>query len=158
MSTTVNDTTASPKVPSKVDWTEAKGPFPMDSEEANDINYYAKTKYKGFEVPERQWCLPRRNLDHLTKDEFFHKYVRPRKPVVLYTNDPLSIGLRGFLGKEKWSYDYLRQQAGDLDARIETRSGPEEGYGKGKSQQMKFGEFLVSADPKIMRHESGSVS
>eukprot|EP01138_Halocafeteria_seosinensis_P007990 gb/GECG01008163.1/.p1 GENE.gb/GECG01008163.1/~~gb/GECG01008163.1/.p1 ORF type:complete len:584 (+),score=73.48 gb/GECG01008163.1/:1-1752(+) len=139
MSATTN-TTPSAIVPPKVRWGE-DGPFPMDSEEANDVFYYAKVKYRGFEIPHASWEVPRRKLSELSQEQFFSEHVVPRKPVVLVPENPQE-PLPGFLGAKKWTYDYLKQQAGDLDARVETRSSPEEGYGKGKSQQMKFREFV----------------
>lgn len=109
--------------------------------ESDDLTYYAKTKYQGFDIPEPGWTLPRRKVSEVTPQQFFDDYVVPRKPVVLDTQgaeEPLP----GFRGR-KWTYEYLKHEAGDLPARVETRNSGEESYGKGKTKIMKFGDFIV---------------
>lgn len=46
-------------------------------------------------------------LDHLSPEDFFERYVRSRRPVVVCG------GLRGCIAQRLWNLDYLRKHSGD---------------------------------------------
>ena len=77
----------------------------------------------------------------ITPKEFFDKYVKRRRPVVLRSSlDHIDKRWKGT--KEKWTNDYLCKVAGESSVRVEYRDSKRGRFGQGKERTMKMDEFV----------------
>lgn len=99
-----------------------------------------KNRYCGWTVPKNGVTLETINADDVTPEQFYEKYIRQRRPVIV-CGSLEAIANAGNL--EKWkSIDYLKSKAGDETVVVEKRSSESDSFGKGNEISMRFHSFL----------------
>lgn len=78
-----------------------------------------------------------KKVDSINTEEFTKKYFDPHIPVVIKNFS------KSWPAREKWTVEYFKEMAGDNEVKVYNANfgTPGEGY-MGKSQTMKFGEYL----------------
>eukprot|EP00937_MAST-01D_sp_MAST-1D-sp2_P001318 g1318.t1 len=82
--------------------------------------------------------LPAATVRDMTAEEFFRRFVAPRKPVLLEGTLPDG----AWQAHRKWTNAYLAQRAGSALLQVETRADVHQRFGRGVEQPMRFAEFL----------------
>jgi hypothetical protein len=102
-----------------------------------------ETGYTGYRVG-AEAALECVDASALTAEEFFTRFVQPRKPCVLRNAVALD--------RERWSLAGLRDVAGTLPVEVEVRDHDRESFGQGKKQRMTFGSFLERVDQSALMY------
>lgn len=80
----------------------------------------------------------------ISPEDFFERFVLPRTPVK-FSSLIDDVNWNG----RNWSNKLLREKSGHAVLRVESRSGPNESFGRGNEEKITFGEFLDSLDSNI---------
>ncbi|KAJ1492710.1 cupin-like domain-containing protein [Baffinella frigidus] len=94
--------------------------------------------YSGFTLKgagEKEAAVPRVAVADISPKDFFKRFVAPRRPCIL-------TGQLEGSNFAAWSNAYLKKKAGDSFVDVEHRESAKERYGKGKSQRIKFKDFM----------------
>ena len=77
-------------------------------------------------------------VDNISKEEFIKHYVKPLKPVVIRNF------AENWAAKDKWTYDYLRQKAGDEKVKLYGRwlDNDPTAIEMPPAKEMRFAEYL----------------
>lgn len=97
-------------------------------------------EYQGWKVPSDRYSIPIITED-LDAEQFYHNYIKQRRPVVLrYDKLP-----KEFCRLEEWKKNnlHLQKLAGQESVVVEQRLNKNDSFGKGRKElNMKFGDFL----------------
>jgi hypothetical protein len=120
------------------------------SNEQSDFQIAAA--YNGYKPPVGVSLLTERVPADISSEEFFHKYVRERRPAVV-----CGLPQGEEMNTKKWNNSYLRQMAGDAVVLVEDRqhSTSENLLSFGTSApkiKMKYSDFLSSLMNGEMRY------
>ncbi len=87
-------------------------------------------------------------VDDITKEEFFEKYLKPRKPVVIKNM------ARKWPAYQKWTMDYMKQAVGDVEVPLYDSSKADPAAPiNASAAKMKFGDYidLIEKEPTDLR-------
>eukprot|EP00980_Cylindrotheca_fusiformis_P025751 scaffold14558_cov137-Cylindrotheca_fusiformis.AAC.16 len=125
---------------------ESKNGLPRKRHKMSDITNgkeppkTIKNRYSGWTVPHNDYVLETINASDVTPEQFYDKYIRQRRPVVISGSLETIANANNL---EKWkSMDYLKNVAGDETVVVEKRSDEKDSFGKGNEVSMKFHSFL----------------
>lgn len=87
-------------------------------------------------------------VDDITKEEFFEKYLNPRKPVVIKNM------ARKWPAYKKWNLEYMKQMVGDVEVPLydSSKADPSAPI-NASATKMKFGDYidLIEREPTDLR-------
>ena len=134
--------------------TESKNNINGDECNESDVKAFSGVnQYKGWVVPEANYRIPvlgDENDEDLKPRNFYEKYVRRRRPVVI-RRSKLPEELE-HLNKWMSSNEDILQRAGDETIMVEKRSGEKDSFGKGNEVSLSFRDFL-----KLVQDESDAL-
>lgn len=87
-------------------------------------------------------------VDDITKEEFFEKYLKPRKPVVIKNM------ARKWPAYQKWTLDYMKQAVGDVEVPLYDSSKADPAAPiNASAAKMKFADYidLIEKEPTDLR-------
>lgn len=87
-------------------------------------------------------------VDDITKEEFFEKYLKPRKPVVIKNM------ARKWPAYQKWTMDYMKQAVGDVEVPLYDSSKADPAAPiNASAAKMKFADYidLIEKEPTDLR-------
>ncbi|GGG45865.1 cupin-like domain-containing protein [Epilithonimonas arachidiradicis] len=87
-------------------------------------------------------------VDDITKEEFFEKYLKPRKPVVIKNM------ARKWPAYQKWTMDYMKQTVGDVEVPLYDSSKADPAAPiNASAAKMKFADYidLIQREPTDLR-------
>lgn len=87
-------------------------------------------------------------VDDITKEEFFEKYLKPRKPVVIKNM------ARKWPAYQKWTMDYMKQTVGDVEVPLYDSSKADPAAPiNASAAKMKFADYidLIEKEPTDLR-------
>ncbi|WP_313269218.1 cupin-like domain-containing protein [Epilithonimonas vandammei] len=87
-------------------------------------------------------------VDDITKEEFFEKYLKPRKPVVIKNM------ARKWSAYQKWTMDYMKQAVGDVEVPLYDSSKADPAAPiNASAAKMKFADYidLIEKEPTDLR-------
>lgn len=87
-------------------------------------------------------------VDDITKEEFFEKYLKPRKPVVIKNM------ARKWPAYQKWTMDYMKQAIGDVEVPLYDSSKADPAAPiNASAAKMKFADYidLIEKEPTDLR-------
>lgn len=87
-------------------------------------------------------------VDDITKEDFFEKYLKPRKPVVIKNM------ARKWPAYQKWTMDYMKQAVGDVEVPLYDSSKADPAAPiNASAAKMKFGDYidLIEKEPTDLR-------
>ncbi|QDZ22696.1 JmjC domain-containing protein [Chloropicon primus] len=94
--------------------------------------------YSGWSPQNESDLLPVVDAKELSPDAFYADFIAKRRPVRIRG----TLEEEGWRAAERWDASYLRRHAGDANVKVEQRSSLKESFGKGKTQSMRFGDFV----------------
>ena len=87
-------------------------------------------------------------VDDITKEEFFEKYLKPRKPVIIKNM------ARKWPAYQKWTMDYMKQAVGDVEVPLYDSSKADPAAPiNASAAKMKFADYidLIEKEPTDLR-------
>jgi len=87
-------------------------------------------------------------VDDITKEDFFEKYLKPRKPVVIKNM------ARKWPAYQKWTMEYMKQSVGDVEVPLYDSSKADPAAPiNASAAKMKFGDYidLIEKEPTDLR-------
>ena len=119
--------------------------FPIKKCKPTTDDSVPKNCYKGFCLTSNHYRVERIDLteDGITREIFYERYVRQRKPVIL-TKSLHQLDPNCKIRTKRWTDEFLNKVAGNSRVQVEYRSSLNAGFGKGVKKNMTFAEFLNS--------------
>ena len=107
------------------------------TEQAQQGKAPVENLYAGWKPPVSNTDVEKIDASSLTPEEFYLKYVVPRKPVIL-RGAPTDEAWKG----HHWTNEYLGKKVGPVPVKVERRANDKESFGRGVEVKMTFTEFL----------------